>query len=213
NGSSNIEVRSNILWAHAGYDVFVANDSQTGSWSDYNDLHASGTGRVAYWTKDFTDILDLQADVALIDLHSIGRTVVNPLWSEPRFVNRALDDYGVFGLVAGLRFSSPTVDAADPLTDQGFLAAGMAGLEPNLLANADFESGVTGWTVNVGGATKGGNPAAFEGSSYFFAGPVGVGFAMQTIDLLAAGFTAAQLDSQDLVVVFGGRMRSLNETT
>ena len=31
------------------------------------------------------------------------------------------------------------------------------------------------------------------------------------MDLQAAGFTPAQLDSQDLVVVYGGRVRSLNE--
>src|SRR6185436_19090083 len=76
NSSSNIEIRDNILWAETGYDVFVANDSQTGFFSDYNDLHATGAGRIFYWTKDFTDILDFQADVAAFDLHSVGRTVV-----------------------------------------------------------------------------------------------------------------------------------------
>ena len=35
-----------------------------------------------------------------------------------------------------------------------------------------------------------------------------MGTATQTIDLVAAGYTPAQLDSQDLVTVFGGRIRS-----
>ncbi len=46
------------------------------------------------------------------DLHSIGRTDLDPEWSEPRFVNRERDDYRVLGLVAGQRFSSPSIDAA-----------------------------------------------------------------------------------------------------
>ena len=36
--------------------------------------------------------------------------------------------------------------------------------------------------------------------------------AQQTISLLTAGYTPAQLDSQNLVVVFGGRIRSKSET-
>ena len=34
------------------------------------------------------------------------------------------------------------------------------------------------------------------------------GFASQTVNLLAAGYTAAQLDSQDFVAVMGARVRS-----
>ena len=117
NASSNIEIRDNILWAETGYDVFVANDSQIGFFSDYNDLHITGAGKIFYWTRDFTDILDFQADVAAFDLHSIGRTVVNPNWSEPRFFNRP-DDYRIFDLISGQPLPSPTVDAGDPITDQ-----------------------------------------------------------------------------------------------
>ena len=103
----------------------------------YNDLHASGTGKLVYWTRDFTDILDWQEDVYRYDLNSIGYTVVNPLWSEPRFVNRGHDDYRIFDQVARLRFTSPTIDAGDPRSDQG--------LPPyynNLLTNPGFESGI-----------------------------------------------------------------------
>ena len=100
--------------------IYVANDSTSGFFSDYNDLHASGTGKLVYWTKDFTDVLDWQEDVHQFDLHSIGHTVVNPEWSEPRFANRGQDDYRIFDQVrAPLRCTSPTVDAGDPRSDQG----------------------------------------------------------------------------------------------
>ncbi len=136
-GSSDVEVRNNIFWAEQGYDLFIANDSQTGFFSDFNDLHSSGTGKLVYWTKDFNDILDWQADVARFDLHSIGRTVVNPLWSEPRFVNRAADDYRVFDIIAGQRFSSPTIDSGDPAIDLAVPASRV-----NLLVNSGFENGL-----------------------------------------------------------------------
>ena len=204
--SSNIEVRDNILWAEAGYDIYVANNSQTGFFSDYNDLHASNTGKIFYWTKDFTDILDLQADVAFLDLHSIGTTVVNPAWSEPRFYNKTLDDYRVFDLTAGQRFSSPTVDLADPLTDMG-----MPLTRVNLLGNPSFEVSTAGWTVNApDGAVRSSNPLPFDGTTYFNPGNIGQGFAEQTISL-ASSLTNTQIDTEDYVVVFGGRVRTLSE--
>ena len=65
---------------------------------------------------DFTDILDWQQDVFQFDLNSIGTTVINPALTEPRFLNRAGDDYRIFDQVARQRSSSPTLDAADPIT-------------------------------------------------------------------------------------------------
>src|SRR5204863_313385 len=94
--SRQVEVRNNILWTGSGYDIFVANDSTSGFFSDYNDLHSSGPGKLVYWTRDFIDILDWQEDVHQFDLHSIGRTVVNPLWSQPRFASLSLDDFRIF---------------------------------------------------------------------------------------------------------------------
>ena len=76
----------NTLWTEDGYDLFVANDSQTGFFSDFNNLYATGTGKVGFWTRDFFDVLDWQADIARFDLHSFGATVVNPDWARPRFV-------------------------------------------------------------------------------------------------------------------------------
>lgn len=206
-GASNVEVRSNILWAESGYDIYVANDSQSGFYSDYNDLYAGDNGTLVYWTKDFADVLDWQADVARFDLHSIGHTVVDPLWAEPHFMNRGQDDYRLFGQVAGLRFSSPTVNAADPLTDQGIPA-----LYHNLLVNADFESGITGWTTHATATTRTADPASFTGANYFFAGNEGTGFAEQAIDLVTAGFTETALDSNRLDLVFGGRIRAAAES-
>jgi hypothetical protein len=206
-GASEVEVRNNVLWAESGYDILVSNDSQTGFFSDYNDLHASGIGQLVHWTLDFTDILDWQADAAQFDLHSVGRTVINPLWSEPRFANRALDDYRILNAAANQRFTSPTVNAGDPVSDLALRTG-----HPNLLVNPSFESGLSGWTVNLGASTRTTNPAAFQGNAYFFAGTDPAGVAEQTIDLLAAGFDTQQLDSMDFVIAFGGRIRTYEQT-
>src|SRR5439155_12438654 len=127
--------------------------------------------------------------------------------SEPRFLDRAGNDYRTFDLVAGQRFSSPTIDNGDPLNDQGVPAS-----YSNLLTNPGFESGTTVWTANVGATVRTGTPAPFAGGSYFFAATSAQGFAEQVIDLQGFGFTPTQLDSQDLVVVFGGRVRAFDET-
>src|SRR5262249_34497091 len=104
------------------------------------------------------------------------------------------------------RFSSPTLDVGDPRIGQALPASYV-----NLLANSGFESGLTNWTVNTSATTGSANPSPYVGNSYFAPGFNATGFAQQTIDLLAAGFTTAQLDSQDFVTVFGGRIRSLSE--
>jgi len=204
----------------------VANNSQTGFYSDYNTLWAEGEGRLVYWTKDFSDVLDWQADVGRFDLHSIGSTAidpdwaaardaaVDPYWAQPRFVDATRDDYRVFDLTGGQGFSSPSIAAGDPRTDQGvWVYAGNIEDNPgiNLLDNPDFENGLTGWTTNNGAGVESGSPSAFEGSDYFAAGNIEEGFAEQTVDLLAAGYTPGELDAQSLQAVFGGRIRSMAE--
>src|SRR5262249_45478403 len=134
-GSSDVEVRNNVFWTEDGYDLYVADDSRQGFFSDYNLLHASGGGKPVHWVKDFTALLDWQADVGRFDLNSIGTTVVNPTASQPRFLDRARDDYRTFGPAARQRWSSPGLDAGDPLADLA-LPAGT----PNLLTNPGFES-------------------------------------------------------------------------
>jgi Ca2+-binding RTX toxin-like protein len=206
-GARETEIRNNIFRTESGYDIYVANDSQVGFFSDYNMLDAGASGKLVYWSQDFTDVLDWQADVAKFDLHSSGHTVVNPLWSRPQFVNLTADDYRVYDVAASLRFSSPTVNAADPGSDL-WVPMGRV----NLLTNAGFESGLTDWTVNPTSTTRATAPTAFRGTSYFTAGTSTVGQASQQIDLLAAGFTAEAIDSADLVAVFGARFRVATES-
>ncbi|RZL38827.1 MAG: hypothetical protein EOP35_04955, partial [Rubrivivax sp.] len=205
-GSTEVEVQNNLMWAMSGYDLYVANDSRYGFYSDYNNLFASGTGKVGFWTKDFADILDWQADIAKFDLHSVGATVVNPTWARPEFVSILGDDFRLREPVAGQRFSSPGIDAGNVLVDNGRNPA-----EQNLIANAGFENGLNGWEVNAGSQAfatpNGAAPLAYEGSNFFFAGGVAGGFARQTFTLAQLGLTVAQADGQDFELLFGGRIR------
>ncbi len=206
-GSADVQLLNNIFWAGGGYDINVSNDSQQGFFSDYNDLYADGAGKLVHWDIDFDDILDWQADVALYDLHSIGRTVVNPTWAEPRFLDASLDDFRVYDLVVGQRFSSPSIDAGDPITD----LAGPS-TDQNLLIDPGFEQGLGGWNTNPSATTRASTPAPFEGSQYFFAGGTPSGFAEQTVNLVADGISAGQIDGPGLFAVFGGRVRSAAES-
>lgn len=206
-GSSQTEILNNIFWAESGYDINVANDSQTGYSSDYNDLYSSGTGKLVHWDIDFTDILDWQDDVDEFDLHSEGTTSLNPTLNQPRFAGLSINDFQVIGLFAALRSSSPTINAADPITDEALPA-----VYQNLLTNPDFSSGLSGWTATPSGGTQSANPAPWTGADYFFAGPNAVVTLDQTVNLTATGLTDAEIDSGDETLIFGGRDRSANET-
>jgi len=105
--ASDVSVQRNTLWTEDGYDLYVANDSQTGFDSDFNNLYATGKGKVGYWTRDFVDVLDWQADIARFDLHSVGATKVNPEWARPRFESRYNDEYALFPMFGTQRFTSP----------------------------------------------------------------------------------------------------------
>ena len=118
-----------------------------------------------------------------------------------------MDDFQVTGVFAGLRNSSPTINAGDPITDQALPAN-----YQNLLTNPGFESGLTGWAVSPSGGTQSSNPTPWQGSNYFFAGVNAVTTLDQTISLTASGVTAAQIDAGNQILVFGGRVRSANET-
>jgi Ca2+-binding RTX toxin-like protein len=209
-GASNVEVLNSILWAETGYDIYVANNSQAGFFSDYNDLYAGATGRLVYWTRDFTDILDWQADVALYDLHSVGRTVVHPTDGKPHFVDLNNDDYRLLPVIGGQNASDAALEQGDPIVEYDTLQQAA-----NLLADAGFENGLTGWTTDSGAqaSVASGNPAPYDGSGYFFAGAsVAPGYAQQTVDLIKSGYTAALLDGGTLNATFGGYTRSLAET-
>src|SRR5262249_41122373 len=157
------ELLNNIFQADGGCNVFVAEDSRGGFFSDYNGLYSTGSGKIFHYVIDFNDILDLQRDVGLFDLHSIGTSAVSPLYAPLRFVNMATDDYHVTGLTGSQHASSPTIDAGDPLTDL-LLPADYH----NLLADASFDSGTAPWSVNAGGTTQSVNPPPFDVASYFY---------------------------------------------
>lgn len=206
-GSIRTEIFNNIFQADGGYDLNVASGSQSGFFSDYNVLYATGAGEVARWGgHDFGEILDFQRDLNEFDLHSIGASPVSG-WAAPQFVNLAANDYRIAALVNGQRGSSPGVDAGAAFLDvpapPGFV---------NLLANPSFESGTTGWTANVLGGTQTTDPFIYSGTKYFAPGASAAGFAEQTVDLLAAGFSAGNLDGHALAAVFGGRIRSAAES-
>ena len=205
-GSIRTELFNNVFRADGGYDLNVADGSQSGFFSDYNILYSTGAGRVVQWLgRDFADILDFQRDLNQFDLHSIGTSPTGS-WAAPQFLNLATDDYRIAALVNGQRGSSPGIDAG-----ASFLDVPAPPSFQNLLANPSFEGGIAGWTVNVLGGTQTTDPFVYSGTKYFAPGASAAGFAQQTVDLLAK-FTVTDLDSRGLAAVFGGRLRSAVET-
>jgi hypothetical protein len=100
-GSQNVHLSNNILWAQQGYDIKVANDSQPGFASDYNLLDTTGQGKVGYWQSDLTTLHDWTFDVGQ-DPHGIS--------ADPTFVNPATGDFH-------LQNGSPAVARGDPASD------------------------------------------------------------------------------------------------
>jgi hypothetical protein len=96
------------------------------------------------------------------------------------------------------------VDAGASFIDRALPLAGPA----NLLTNPSFEAGLAGWTTNPEAVTNNTWSTPYDAGHYFHGGPVAVASAEQTLGLLQAGFSAAQLDSKDYAVVFGGRIRA-----
>ena len=77
--------------------------------------------------------------------------------------------------------------------------------------NGGFEDLLAGWSTSSGAAASSDAAYAYEGDRYFAAGAIEEGFAQQTVDLVTAGYSPSQLDSQDYELVFGGRIRSADE--
>jgi len=107
--ADDVTIRNNILYAESGYALYVAADSQFGYTSDYNNLYATGGGRVAFQGKDFADVYDWQVE-AESDLHSLGRTVLAPTLDDPQFIDLDADDYR-------LRPGSTSIDAGHPAAE------------------------------------------------------------------------------------------------
>lgn len=91
NFSRKVTLRNNIINVQSGYAIRVDPDSEAYS-SDYNNLFTSGSGKVAFQSKDVTDLYDWQTE-AESDIHSIGRTSLAPTLDDPLFVNTSIDDY------------------------------------------------------------------------------------------------------------------------
>ena len=102
-GAAEIELVSNVFWTDGATNIHVANDSQSGYFSDFNVLHATNGGVLVHWVVDFFDILDWQASVARFDLGSIGSTAVDPVGAQPRFAARGRGDFDLLDPVSGQR--------------------------------------------------------------------------------------------------------------
>ena len=106
---ADVLIRNNIVSTAAGFGLYVEAESQFGYSSDYNNLHATGGGGVAFQGKGFADLYDWQVE-AESDLHSLGTTVLAPTLDDPRFANLAGDDYH-------LQSGATSIDAGDPTFD------------------------------------------------------------------------------------------------
>jgi len=99
NASSNITLDNNILWTNGGYDIDVSSDSENGFASDYNDLYATGTAKLANWQgMRFSSQAQWYRTLGF-DAHSIS--------ADPQFNDPANDDLT-------LKSTSPAIDAGDP---------------------------------------------------------------------------------------------------
>ena len=189
NGASNVEILNSILWVQNGYDIYVANNSQTGYFSDYNTLFAGPNGILVYWTQNFTDILDWQDDVGLYDLHSVGSTVVNPTDGMPHFVDLQANNFQLLPQVGGQAAADAALTQGSPIVEYDTQLQ-----NGDLLSDPGFEQGLTGWTTDpgAGAGVAPSGPSAYDGSGYFYGGKVTAGasgYAEQQVNLLQAGYS------------------------
>ncbi len=201
--AASAEVRNNILWSDDGYAMRLSEAARANFFSDYNALLAGpSSDGIVFYAKPFVDLIDWQRDVNEFDLHSVGTTSIDPGRAIPRFYSLGRDDYRVFPQVGGLRASSPTSAAGDPLSDRGTTRT-----TPNLLSNASFDSNLSGWSTGVGATVKTTSPAPFEGAGYYFGNTAQVAFIEQVVTLTNSGLSTTQLDTADYVALVGGRLR------
>ncbi|MCX7420941.1 MAG: right-handed parallel beta-helix repeat-containing protein [Planctomycetia bacterium] len=118
-GSRNVTLKNNILWAQSGYAIYVSNNSQQGFNSDYNLLRITGSGKVGFFQSEFVNLRDWQLEVGQ-DANSIGG---DPLFLNINGPDGVLGfDYGV-GVDRGadddfrLRAGAPAIDRGDPTSN------------------------------------------------------------------------------------------------
>ncbi len=126
-GASAATIRNNIVWTQDGYDLYVANDSQAGLASDYNNLFTSGAGKLVWYQKPFDDLFDWQIE-SLQDAHSIGYTRIAPTLDAPAFVNAPGGDYRQAASSTSVDGGSPADSAAlEPAPNGGRVDIGAYG--------------------------------------------------------------------------------------
>ena len=136
-GSSGISLENNILYVQAGYDLYVAPDSQAGFQSDYN-LFFLGTtpdptkAHLGFWddaTVDlYPDDLDPDPTTPLLDWQSASSQDGNSVYGDPKFVNPAGADH-VLGY-------DPLHDYNGGLDDNFSLSAGSPAIDGGTAAGA-----------------------------------------------------------------------------
>ncbi|MFN7806599.1 MAG: right-handed parallel beta-helix repeat-containing protein, partial [Planctomycetaceae bacterium] len=86
--SLNTSLFNNTLWVDSGFNIIVSGDSQVGFQSDFNLLHTTGTGQVAFWQGLPKSTLNAWYNTVFQDENSLAQ--------DPRFVNPAGPD-GILG--------------------------------------------------------------------------------------------------------------------
>ena len=116
--SSNVTLNNNILWSQAGYDINVDPTSEVGFQSDYNDLYATGSGKLGSWQgQAFVTQQDWYYQIGQ-DQHSLS--------VDPQFINPAGAD-GILG------YSTTPIGAAQIIDDSsasGFSTTGLGARLP-----------------------------------------------------------------------------------
>jgi hypothetical protein len=124
NSSSNTTIENNILWTQAGYDLFVAPDSEQGFQSDYNDLYTTAGGKLASWEgQDFSGPsarANWYYEVGQ-DGHSL-HSLTAPSGVDPQFVNAAGAD-NILGFNTGVDPNTPG-QLLDDSSSSGFTTTG-----------------------------------------------------------------------------------------
>ncbi len=117
--AANIDLRNNILIADAGFGIYVADNSQVGLASNFNNIHVGPAGSIGYFGTTFDTLVDWSLELNL-DRQSVS--------VPPMFINRAGRD-GVSGYDPAtgydggrdddfhLRSDSPLLDLGDPAAD------------------------------------------------------------------------------------------------
>ena len=133
-----VRLRNNILWVDAGYDVNVDSPSQVGFDSDYNDLYAALSGKLALWgSREFTTRVDW-----FYELGQDGHSQT----TAPQFINPAGPD-GVLGFSAQSASPAQYLDNGQPgFSTSGAWTSQGTGYGSNSLKNDTGGSRQATWT-------------------------------------------------------------------